>query len=162
MPQFKNGDIFLHLSPGDTLLVTTNAMIKKDGRLVMGAGFAKQVRDRWLNADLHLAQSVKWLGSYYGITSGALVGQWNKRHIRIMGFQTKISPWEESSIKLIKNSVDRLMEYVKLYPYGTYHLPYPGIGYGGLSPEQLQDALDALPNRVCIYQYPTSFLGEAL
>ena len=50
----------------DFLCITTNGIVKKDGRLVMGAGIAKEARDRCvdINLDLYLGSLVTEHGNH--------------------------------------------------------------------------------------------------
>lgn len=47
MPQFQTGDIWTVYPTTDLILITTNSTLRRDGKLVMGRGIARQARDRF-------------------------------------------------------------------------------------------------------------------
>ena len=47
MATFRKGNMLAHWKEADLLLITTNSTLKKNGALVMGAGIALTIRDRF-------------------------------------------------------------------------------------------------------------------
>jgi len=59
-------------------------------------------------------------------------------------FQTKTHYREPSDVNLIRNSAEMLADIAKANPQTQYHLNYPGIGFGRLTPEQVRPHLKSL------------------
>ncbi len=123
-------------------LFTGNSMRRSDGSLVMGAGAARAVRDRWpsvardiqLPADKPLAwhqvQPDQWLG-------------W---------FQTKRDWRDPSDPSLIAAAARQLATAAAKRPNVSFELNAPGIGHGGLSWAHVAPLLEVLPSNVIIYR----------
>ena len=52
--QLQYGNMFEAFNEADLWLFTANGVIKRNGALVMGAGIAKTVRDKWPGIDLKI------------------------------------------------------------------------------------------------------------
>ena len=117
------------------LCVTTCSVIKGNGCAVMGAGIARQVRDRWPGIDKILAEALKEFGNlpnYLGshpLDSGKV--------IPVFSFPTKTHWGRPSSFGLIKQScmfISALANNPSSPLFGkTVLLTPPGCGNGGLS-----------------------------
>ena len=127
----------------DIIAVTTNGNIK-DGKLIMGAGAAKAMRDRYPGIDRWAATQIT--GKRYGWISNGTVGM----------FQSKINYWEPSTVKLIEFSVKKLLAWLEQRPGITVALNFPGIGLGGLTEEEVLPLIEVLPDTVTIYKAPIS------
>jgi hypothetical protein len=138
------GNMTEHLEEADVVLFTANSLIKKDGTLVMGAGFAKTIRDLFPGIALELGTALKKRKDKdaYGIlmSSG-----------KIGAFQTKGHPSIPSSMYYIHPSITALKELALNNPEKTYYLNYPGIGMGGLSIGQVYPVIEMLPDNVTIW-----------
>lgn len=109
----------------EVLLVTTNGIIKSNNCAVMGAGIAKQVRDRWPGIDLTLAINLKIFGNVPNVLGDHLIGD---HKIKVVTFPTK-NNWQDSSdLVLIFNSATKLSQMT----YKSFITVAPGCGHGGL------------------------------
>lgn len=104
--------------------VTTNGMVKRNGALVMGAGFAKQVRDRYPGIDLYFGNGVRCVGNVPQIYSPA-----NGRPY-IMSLPTKHDWRDKSDLELIIQSVKHIVDLMGVHD--TIALTRPGCALGGL------------------------------
>ena len=132
------GDIF-ELMEGefDAFCITTNGIIKGDGRAVMGAGIAKECRDRFNNIDLRLANLIKkngsitqQLGTY---SNGAVIAFPTKNHWR-----------DTSSIELIRKSCHELNALIETRGFKKVLLPRPGCGNGGLNWNEVKAIIEPI------------------
>jgi hypothetical protein len=129
------------------IAVTTNSKVV-NGSLVMGAGAARQAKERY--PDLPAAAGQRILetcgdGGWYGW----MVFRRDERRIGL--FQTKTMFIPPASLDLIAYSVERLSKWCKRHPTLRVAMNYPGVGLGGLSREQVAPLLVRLPNQVVIY-----------
>ena len=127
----------------DIYLFTANSTIKRNGCLVMGAGAALHVRETYPGSDRIFGARIKHL-SIYGLVISVVAG--------IGAFQTKKHFAFDSTVDIIKFSVERLTECALANPGVTFHLNYPGINNGKLTVEVVQPLIDILPDNVLIYK----------
>ena len=120
-----NGDIWAFAQNKDAyIVITTNGVVKKNGEAVMGAGLARQARD-------------KYPGIAYGLGQ-ALVKNGNVVHVntklRMIAVPTK-HHWkdEHADIKLIEESVQTLVKIIDKLQIKQIFLPQLGCGNGKLS-----------------------------
>lgn len=126
----------------DYAFITTNSFRKKNGALVMGAGIAKQVRDRFPGID----GSFKFTHmSEYGIVQSSL-------EPKIWAFQVKKFWGSAADVKLIMNSTSALREFALANPDKTIYLNYPGIGNGRLRVEEVEPIISTLPDNVYVWR----------
>jgi hypothetical protein len=138
----------------DLLLITANSTITKDGRLVMGRGLAAQAKKLFPGIDRKAAEAVRGRRTYGFI----------KLRIPKLGlFQVKYDFWEKADLDLIRLSTAMLKEYAESDRHKAIHLPYPGIGNGRLSKEEVYPIIKVLPDNVYIWQFrkPTAFRLQA-
>lgn len=138
-------------SDADLFLVTTNAIIKANGELVMGRGMAREARERDKQIAIYFGRAladIKKDSRYfeYGLFIPSL---WPHRKEGM--FQTKNDYRKEASIYLIATSTNMLVSWCKAYSDMQVHLNYPGIGNGGLSKEIVEPIIAALPSMVTIW-----------
>jgi len=156
MPTYKHGDLRAAFDDKTALLLFTgNGVVKADGALVMGAGFAKQVRDAFPSLDYELGQAIIARGCpqardgyYYGMV---LHEHWTGN--RIGAFQVKRHYRYNASLQLIRGSVARLHYWCSINPTTPVHLNFPGIGLGGLDRNLVEPALVILPPQVTIWEW---------
>lgn len=149
MPKFKTGDMFSVFNEADIFLITTNSTIKANGTLVMGAGIAKEARDRWKGLDAIAGEMVMSECGNRG-TYGLMLSNW--RNGKKLGlFQVKIGWDENADVELIKLSTEKLIRFAEEHPELKIHLNYPGIGNGKLSVDDVHPIICSLPNNVTIW-----------
>jgi len=145
MPTYEFGDMWDAYGSCKRFFVTANSYLR-DGRLVMGAGMARQARERFehLNVDLekHAGQKVSHLSEY---------------NLRVLDyklglFQTKTHPNKDSELGLISDSVSALKRYAEPTS-GRVHLNFPGIGCGNLDVEDVKPVLGRLPGNVHVWRH---------
>jgi hypothetical protein len=124
MPQFKTGDIWT--APKNSwIVITTNSYIKKNGRLAMGKGIAKEALDRYPILDALLGGFISRVCGHLGVYGVAVVSKFN-----LIALQTKTHYAGKSTISLINNSIQKLKECS--LPDEKINMVFPGIGYGQL------------------------------
>lgn len=146
MPVFKTGDMWSVFDEVDYFVITTNSIVKNNGALVMGAGIAKQVRDKWPGIDVEIGDAIEKIcgsGGKYGLLLGNKIGV----------FQVKYHFKDMANLDLIKRSALDLEEYARTNPDKTYALNYPGIGNGRLKRWAVDPLLENLPDNVQIWTF---------
>jgi hypothetical protein len=106
----------------DVYLFTGNAIRTKAGKLVMGAGAAKVVRDTYPGIDLRIPVNAPV--TYAEVTPGS--GQWIGR------FQVKQHWKDAAELGLIQCSAQILSGHAQRRPNVQFHLNAPGVGNGRL------------------------------
>lgn len=102
------------------VLVPTNGMVRKDGRAVMGRGFAASVKNRVKDSDLILGKLITLYGSKV---------QWIVQNL--YAFPTKDDWKNPSTMDIILRSCKELRAIAEGRP-GKWYLPLPGCGAGDL------------------------------
>ena len=123
------------------LVFTANSVLKGDQQLVMGAGIAKAVRDRFPGVDSffgkglarHMHNNPEQYDKF-GLLRGVYHGQ------SIAALQTKYNWTNDSVLDLIEFSLDKLVVIAR--EYDEVHMTIPGIGNGNLSKELVLPLLD--------------------
>ena len=159
MPTYKVGDMWSAFDDADLFCITTNSTLNKKGELVMGKGIAGKASERFT-----------WLPKFFGdllIKKGKerygmlFYENWNVKHksisdsspiLKIAAFQTKYDWKKPSPIDLVAFSIGYLQELAIHNPNKLIHLPFPGIGNGGLNPFAVKPLLDNLPENVTIWR----------
>jgi len=109
----------------DAICVTTNGIVKKDGRNVMGAGCALEAKYKFKDIDLKLGNLIKENGHIVQIII------WEPKPI--ISFPTKFNYWEKSLVELIEKSLKELVILTDQMKWKKVILPRPGCNNGGLS-----------------------------
>jgi len=142
------------LKTADAVCFTSNGIIKSGGELVMGAGIAKQFRDRFELIAERFGALVKSQGNHvYFLKFMEPPNDVDYRMIWIVSFPTKHHWRNDSDLELIKQSANELMTQLNNAPFiKTVYLPRPGVGLGGLSWEkEVRPAIEKiLDNRVIV------------
>ena len=143
--KLRKGNVLEHTNECNYLLVTTNAIIKKNGAVVMGAGFAKTIRDGVPGLDAHLGELIK--GSTdpkrYGLVLSDYYG----------AFQVKYHYKDSANLELLRYSAESLAFVASRMPTKTFFINYPGIGNGKLTVEQVGPLLTCLPDNVHVWMF---------
>jgi len=74
MPVFRTGNMWEALARVDYFIVTTNAIVKQNGAVVMGRGIAKEMRDKFPGVDKAIGKAIREKGQDYGLILGKKVG----------------------------------------------------------------------------------------
>jgi hypothetical protein len=109
------------------ICITTNGIIRNNGKLVMGAGIAKQAADKINGLDTTLGRLVKWYGNkpFY------------LPDINIMSFPTKYDWRKPSDLSLILWCASVIKEMIEFYELPIIYSPIPGCGNGGLNKDMV-------------------------
>lgn len=137
------GDLF---ESKDTFkLITTNAFIKKDGTLVMGAGAAKFARDSFSGIDLQFGNLITMhpTPEKYGVIISNKFG----------AFQVKYHFKDLADLELIKNSCEKLKVLAIAMPLKTFSINFPGIGNGKRTYEEVLSVIESceLPDNITFW-----------
>jgi hypothetical protein len=112
-----------------------------DGGLVMGAGAAREVRDRWPSVQYGLKIKPGQRLAWHEIQPGQWIG-W---------FQVKRHWKQPAKPGLISDSAQRLAAGASSHRDQTFEMNAPGVGNGGLEWKVVEPLLDCLPSNVHIY-----------
>lgn len=133
-------------TPEIALCVTTNGVVKANGRAVMGAGMAKAFTLVYPQLPIILGQKLVHSGNkvHYLLTDG---------NVHIISFPTKHHWRDSSNLALIVNSARTLAELATLRPYCTFIVTRPGCGLGGLSWSVVKNSIGSvLPDRCWVIE----------
>lgn len=127
-------------------LFTGNPIITKEGRVVMGRGAAREVRDIYKDIDKELAKLIKKKPKkslHFVKTRNGWIG-W---------FKVKNHWSEDADLRLIKKSTKALIKIAlkELNSGNTVHLNFPGVGNGKLTLEEVLPTICKLPDNVYVY-----------
>lgn len=128
-----NGNIFLLPEPGlrDACLVTTNGIVKKDGKAVMGAGIAKYCRDTFPYVDATLGDKLK-AGGNHVYELGLKRRPDHEGVFLLFSFPTKDDWKDNSKPELIRQSCQEMMDMADEYSLNAIYMPCPGCSNGKL------------------------------
>jgi len=135
----KVGDLWQQT--GSWKCITTNACLRQNGKLVMGAGNALEARNRFPGIDLVLGGYIKLYGNRC-----FRLPKW-----QIITFPTKNNWKDLSSFELIQQSCKQLIEILDKFKIDEVFLPKPGCGHGGRSWKAVKELISPLlDNRVVV------------
>lgn len=131
MFQEMTGDLWLEAEDRDTdaVVCTINTTLKRDKRLVMGAGIALQFADQF-----------DWLSDRWGRRTTMMEGQRTYPFVELMdgsmpnlvGIHTKYDWKENSPFKLVDRSVKQLYIIANALGWSRVLMTRPGCGHGSL------------------------------
>lgn len=128
---YTNSNIFdLPENASHAVCVTTNGIVKANGKAVMGAGIAKEADDRFSLAGL-LGEYLRKYGNrafHMGAKTNAKTGN----QLSIITFPTKYDWREDSSLGLIQQSAENLIRICGNRNISKIYLPPVGCGKGRL------------------------------
>lgn len=141
-----NGNIFLLPNPEkrDAVCVTTNGVLRANGRAVMGAGIAKYARDTFQGVDKRLGENIK----AYGNRAFSLGWQWpitatsecspqkQAGKFMLLSFPTKHHWKDNSDSVLIRESCRQIMSLANEHDLDSIYMPCPGCSNGHLDYER--------------------------
>lgn len=139
------GNIWTAIGTVDALCVTTNGVVKDDDRLVMGAGIARDARDKYPGIDQILGYLVMEDGNIPHVC-------WADGATYIVSFPTKTHYSYASDLLLILKSAVSLCNIATTNMWQSVALPRPGCGHGRLKWESVKNALNPIfDDRFYIY-----------
>ena len=134
-------DLLSFIGEADCICVTTNKVVKSNDELVMGAGIAKVISDKYPTIAKTLGGKVKATGKnivFKGIEAKDNQGTY------ILSFPTKEDYRDKSSLELIRRSAIRLKYLADVHGLKDIVIPCPGIGCGGLDMEEVVELLGTI------------------
>jgi len=142
-------------SPRALVAAPTNGVVGARG-LVMGAGAAKALAEAEPRLPRLFAEAVRRKGVYrsgaylYGFVAVEVDGR------SYGAFQTKAHFRDRADLALVRLAASRLREFLEARPGLEVHMAFPGIGLGGLRPEEvlevLEETLGPAGARVVLYR----------
>lgn len=128
--------LFDAAKPGDAICVTTNGILRHDGRAVMGADIAKAADTRFDLAGI-LGKSLMTIGNHAAFLKKC-------GGVAIFSFPTKNHWRDASDIKLIQRSAKELVQLKESFLVRSCYLPRPGCGCGGLDWPDVKAVLEPI------------------
>lgn len=149
------------------IVITTNGVITKAGRLVMGRGCAKQLLTALPDIDLEIAEVIdenslntkKILHDFKGKACRVTFHTYGFLPVRnpvktgktgIGIFQVKETWWSDALPWLIEYSAKTLGVYANEHPAIHFRMAFPGIGNGRLDPKVVLPIIEKLPDNVVV------------
>jgi len=129
---------------GHWIAITTNGILKSDGRAVMGAGLAKQAAGRFPDLPRVLGTHIRTCGN----TPMAFPG------MRIITLPTKHHFRDASDIGLIQESLRQVQGLLTQNQIDRLYCPRPGCGLGQLTWQQVRAAIAPVVDYRCIFLHP--------
>ncbi len=125
-------DIFKYWKKGYTIVIPTNGTLNSVGSAVMGAGLAKQIKEKIRNLPLELGKKIKEVGNYCFFF----------KKFKIITFPVKHNFWENADLKLIKNSCLDMMILIHEEKIKKIAMPKVGCGKGRLNWKEVERILE--------------------
>ncbi len=130
-----NGNIWSFAQEKDAVIcVTTNGVVNRVGRLIMGRGIALQAAYGRPNLPLILGEHVLKNGNI-----PKLIEYFD--NTRLVSFPTKKHWRDDSDLTLIENSAIILQRLSERRPELTFYSPRPGCGNGNLSWDKVKKVI---------------------
>jgi hypothetical protein len=126
----------------DLYLATTNVVLNRNNELIMGVGSALEMKKRYPESPRLFGSVISNVGTQYGLII--------LEQINIGAFQTKYHYRNNSDIELIELATNKLIQWCGEHPNKTVSMPFPGIGYGGLSVDTVLPIISTLPDNVTV------------
>jgi len=125
-------DIFKYWKKGYYIVIPTNGTIQRDGEAVMGAGLAKQIKEKIPYLAVELGKKIKEIGNYCFYFD----------KFKIITFPVKHQWWEKADLKLIKNSCLDMMILINDKKIKKIAMPKVGCGKGRLFWKEVKPILE--------------------
>lgn len=142
-------DIFKKRQGRNAIAITTNGVIRNNGRAVMGAGIALKAREFFPGIDTELGIRLKECGNHATLLQmyGQDSSKWN-----VITLPTKNDWKQPSDLQLIIQSCKEVKEIADSYDLDEIYMPRPGCSNGKLDWEtQVRPAIkDILDDRFII------------
>jgi hypothetical protein len=144
----ERGNMWSVFGKTGLFLITTNPIITKAGKLVMGRGIARQMRDNFPGSDVELANLVRAFPSAY-VMNMYHEPTFGKQSV---GFFMVKHHWNDPAQNpVIMQSTARLMEIAPSWE--RIDLNFPGIGNGKLKREDVLPIIEQLPDNVHVWEF---------
>lgn len=127
------GDFWDNCDGYDLLVFPSNGVVLKSERLVMGAGVAKDFKERYKGLDFRLGKYLLMNDAYYKDDRGVYqYGCLVDRESGIAAIQTKMHWQDDSSPSLIKWGCRLLSMHCEALGFNNVLMTRPGCGLGNL------------------------------
>lgn len=149
------GDIWDELGKADLILVPGNSTLKTNGELVMGAGAAMELAQRFPDAPRVFGKGNQSPNCYqcnYGVVFNDLVNDGVEYRVGL--FQSKIHWRDRGNLNIIARSAGQLLNFANVQRDWRIAMCFPGIGLGGLNRADVLPILEKLPDNVFVYEKP--------
>lgn len=151
--RLMKGDLWDAPKAGATLIgVTTNAYVKKDGRLVMGRGAALEAARRHPALPSRAGDAIRGVHprGFYGLMPR--YGWTVVDEPRIGLFQVKDRWEQEANLEIIRFACEVLADWLAPRRGEIVAINFPGIGNGRLDRAAVLPIISTLPDRVLVYE----------
>lgn len=125
------GDLWDYHAKGDWICITTNGMVKNNGRAVMGRGCAREAANAYAKFPMMLGTRLSLKGNKCFVFV----------HERIITFPVKHKWFETADLELIAKSANELRIIMNNQLISRIYIPRPGCGNGGLDWSVVQPVL---------------------
>lgn len=129
-----DGDIFSLPSKEEAVCVTTNGIIKNNGKAVMGKGIALEA-DKNYNVSTRLAEYLKLYGNR-AFNLGLYPNTKTNEYFTLFSFPTKENWKDNSKLELIEKSAIQIIEMCNKFKISKCYLPPVGCSNGNLDYEK--------------------------
>lgn len=155
-----NGNFLEALNYSNSLVVAPTNGVIVNGHLVMGAGAAKALQNRFNRLSKALGQAIAAQhqpvgGVYTYYFEPICYYDDDGRLFNLAAFQTKYHWRHPADLALLARSAEHLAQHLFDCPELTAHMAFPGVGLGRLNPKQvlaaLETPLQSVKNRVYLY-----------
>lgn len=113
------------------IAITTNGMVTKSGKAVLGNGCARQAGERLPDFAAKLGRLLTERGNHVQDLGNGIVN-----------FPVEHSPYENPDLRLIERSTKELVELADTRGWEMVVVPRPGCGGGGLSWKEVKPLLE--------------------
>jgi hypothetical protein len=115
----------------EIIAVTTNGMISKSGKAVLGKGCARQAGEIFPDLAQRLGKLLAEQGNHVLYLGDGIVS-----------FPVEHSPFENPDLRLIERSTEELLALADAMGWEKVVVPRPGCGGGGLSWKEVKPVLE--------------------
>lgn len=144
------GNVFELAEPGSVLCITTNGVLTKEKKAVMGKGIAKVARDSFEGIDVKLASCLQRFGNRcFKLGDFSYKG----KPLTIVSFPTKYNWQDDSDLDLIQKSASEIHAMANKFGWTKIYLPFPGGGAGNLSWSEVSPRLSVLDERFTVVSF---------
>ena len=137
------------------IVCTINQIVKNNGELVMGAGIAKEFRDRYPFLAESFGKRTKFKESGILLANDIVFRQKESGvvidYVCICGLPTKYDWRDKSDIDLIVKSCRELLMVANAFGWEKIGMTRPGCGNGGLNWDNVKNKISFLDDRFIIY-----------